>query len=949
MLEDELKLNYFLDNGFTRIKCESCGVNFWALDPDLKRCGDTPCNEYGFIDNPPIPEKYNPNTMRETYLGFFEKLDHTVLKRYPVVARWRDDIYLTIASIADFQPHVTSGTVEPPANPLVISQPCIRLVDLDVVGKSGRHLSNFEMVGHHAFNRKGREIYWKEQAVEYCHRFFTEALKIPPEFLTYREEPWVGGGNGGQAMEIIVKGLELATLVFMNLKADRNGSVELKGQRFSPMDMYIVDPGYGLERTVWASLGTPTIYEAIYPEMVADLMKELELSERFKQGTDEYSVLKEYSKLAGMMSFETDMSIMDIRKTIAAQLNERGFKVKVDDLVSMLQPLESIYAIADHTRCLGFMLGDGIVPSNVKAGYLARLVLRRTLRLMDELQLDRALTDLVDEQLDELKSDYPELIEMQSTIHEILKLETRRYRDTITKGKKLVKNFARSLKDAKLIPLEQLIEFYDTHGIHPSIVEKVAMGEGYDVKVPDNFHALISERHSSDRPEQEINEKLYDLPETKPLYYEDVNLNDFTAEIIHVDPPYIIFDQTIFYPEGGGQPSDIGTLTVPDLKASYDIVDVQKSGSVIRHKIAQSDQTKGEPEFADLKKGMKVSGNLDWNRRLSLMQHHSSTHIILGAARKVLGEHVWQAGAQKAVDRARVDITHYAKITSEQLREIEIVANTTVLEARPITANWFNRDEAEKKYGFRLYQGGVPPGKLIRVVEIADFDVEACAGTHCESTSQVGTIKVLRSDRIQDGVERLEFSSGLSAIRNIQDQEKVLTEASAVYSVLPEQLPKTASRFFSEWKAQRKELVELRGKGAASKLGSMLAKARTIEGTDIKLIIHLEASGEQVEKNQFDALTALGREISEKKDDSDTPGKIIAALGCNFSGAKLIIACSPELKINCSELINEPAKIISGKGGGRPELAVGGGKDPSKLKEALDLAAEIIENKVKEQ
>ena len=250
MIEDELKLNYFDSIGFTRRQCKSCGINFWAADPDLDLCGDTPCNEYGFIGDPPIPKKYDTNSMRKLYLDFFEKLGHTVLKRYPVVARWRDDIYLTIASIADFQPHITSGIAEPPANPLIISQPCIRLVDLDVVGKSGRHLSNFEMVGHHAFNRKGKEIYWKEEATEYCYRFFTEGVKISPEQITFREEPWVGGGNGGQAFEIMVKGLELATLVFMNLKLDEKGKIELKGDHFSPMDMYIVDPGYGLERTV---------------------------------------------------------------------------------------------------------------------------------------------------------------------------------------------------------------------------------------------------------------------------------------------------------------------------------------------------------------------------------------------------------------------------------------------------------------------------------------------------------------------------------------------------------------------------------------------------------------------------------------------------------------------------------------------------------------------------
>jgi alanyl-tRNA synthetase len=211
------------------------------------------------------------------------------------------------------------------------------------------------------------------------------------------------------------------------------------------MDMNIVDPGYGLERTVWSSLGTATIYEAIYPEMVTGLASELGFGDRFKSGTESNDILREYAKLAGMLGFETSQSLTDIRRTIASQLSERGFKIEIDELKELLQPLESIFTITDHTRCLAFMLGDGIVPSNVKAGYLARLVLRRTLRLMDELELNHELTELVSGQLKTLERDFPELVEMQDTIQDILELETKRYRETISKGKKLVSNFAAKL------------------------------------------------------------------------------------------------------------------------------------------------------------------------------------------------------------------------------------------------------------------------------------------------------------------------------------------------------------------------------------------------------------------------------------------------------------------------------------------------------------------------
>jgi alanyl-tRNA synthetase len=605
----------------------------------------------------------------------------------------------------------------------------------------------------------------------------------------------------------------------------------------------------------------------------------------------------------------------------------------------LLEPLENIFTIADHSKCLAFMLGDGIVPSNVKAGYLARLVLRRSIRLIDELELDYSLVDLVDFQYDMLKRDFPELTEMKDTVFEILDLETKRYRETLSKGKKLIRSFAKGLKDTKEIPLEQLMEFYDSKGIHPNIVEKVARADGFEVTIPDNFHALISERHSSERPESAAEERIYDLPDTRRLYYEDVNLREFEGEVISVEPPHVILDSTIFYPEGGGQPSDIGTLRAPELDAEWDVTDVQKSGGVIVHKLETGGEGGKAPQL--LKKGMKVSGTLNWPRRLSLMQHHSSTHIILGSARKVLGNQVWQTGAQKFPDRARVDITHFAKITPEQLREIEITANRTVLEARKITAEWLDRSEAEKRYGFRLYQGGVPPGKSIRVVEIAGFDVEACGGTHCEVTTQVGAIKILRNERIQDGVERLEFATGLSAIRNIQKQEKILTDSSEILSVPTEQLPRTVQRFFTEWKSQRKELAELRERGAADNIDILAGRSELVEGTNVRLIYHLEADGEEIDRSRFEALSALGRELSDYKFGKGDE-KIAAVLGANFGGGKLILACNKDLEINCSTLIKEASRLIGGKGGGRPDFAVGGGPDASKIKEAMKKAKEDL-------
>ena len=272
---DGLKFQTLIDRGYDRRTCEVSGLPYWSCDPNRTTSGDTDQDPYTFIGHPILPgfdERGHAlkERMREAFLSAFEATEHTRVEPYPVLARWRDDIHLTIASIADFQPHVTSGLAEPPANPLTISQPCIRLTDVDAVGRSGRHLTTFEMMAHHVFNRPddGVEHYWIETCVDLCHRLLTDTFGIDPNEVTYVENPWSGGGNAGAAVEVIVGGLELATLVFMDLEEHPEGDVEIKGLRYRTMPLQIIDTGYGLERFCWAAAGTPTIYEAIYPESV---------------------------------------------------------------------------------------------------------------------------------------------------------------------------------------------------------------------------------------------------------------------------------------------------------------------------------------------------------------------------------------------------------------------------------------------------------------------------------------------------------------------------------------------------------------------------------------------------------------------------------------------------------------------------------------------------------
>ena len=283
-----VEVPYLVQAGLLRKQCEVSRLWFWTSDEMRKTCGDTKEDEYSFIGSPSIKGFSQlgtdlKNAVKKAFQSFFEKNGHTFVKRYPVIARWRDDIHLTIASIADFQPHVTSGMVDPPENPLVISQPCIRLVDIASVGRSGRHLTTFDMMAHHAFNKphEGVNHYWINDCVKLCHELMTDVFGISEKEITYVENPWSGGGNAGAAVEVIVSGLELATLVFMNLESDPKGDIEINGVQYREMPLQIIDTGYGLERICWAASGTPTIYDAIYPDMIQHIKQLADIKEKW--------------------------------------------------------------------------------------------------------------------------------------------------------------------------------------------------------------------------------------------------------------------------------------------------------------------------------------------------------------------------------------------------------------------------------------------------------------------------------------------------------------------------------------------------------------------------------------------------------------------------------------------------------------------------------------------
>lgn len=897
-LHKEYDLQYFHTNGYVRKKCKACGDYFWTLDNEAECCGDQPCVKFSFVNHPLTKKSLSLAEVRENFLSFFEHHNHSRLhypetgQRCPVIARWRSDIYLTIASIADFQPHVTSGVVPPPANPLVISQPCIRLNDLDEVGRSGRHLTTFEMMGHHAFNKNINEIYWKEETVAYCDEFFKKKIGIPREAINYKEQLWIGGGNAGPCVEVLAGGLEIATLVFMNMKEDDQGTISLEGKKYSANPLNIVDTGYGLERIAWVTTGTPTVYETAIPQMIKFIL----------DNTTDHS------------------------------------------------DLSTLYALADHTKCLSFMLGDGIVPSNVKAGYLARLIIRRSLRFLEKLKLTMNLRDLVDLQVHFLEKEFPELEKHKDEIGEILDIETKRFIDTLSKGEGLIK---RILKEKESIDASALIMLYDTHGVPPDVVQNIAKNEGATVVIPRNFDSMIAELHSHEKIEEGPQEIRVDLPPTHQLYYDDHYAKEFDATVVWketgVKGTEVILDTTAFYPEGGGQPADKGILLFQGKKIP--VIHVEKIGNSILHLLEQP-----------VNVGEKVHGIIDWEQRYTLMKHHTGTHVVNAALRKLFGDHIWQAGSQLGVTEARFDFAHYKPIAEDEIKKIENQANTFIRQAIPVEKKVMERNDAERTYGFRLYQGGVPPGNLIRVLNIPGIDVEACGGTHLNNIGEIERIRILKTERIQDGVNRITFAAGkmadlyqkeetvlfhriiklLSSLYTIQHRDDIseqLRESAKIFSVSIDQLEKTLQRFlqevekrditpaaslfdactnlFNEWKGAQKQKRAV----SSDYVERLKQEAVQISGTPIKIITALV---------ETDGIKTAGAIISE-------PGYVVHI----YDGKKLTSAASEEIDIDLRQIAPEIGKLLGGSGGGKPKLTQSGGPNKENIKKALETAKQL--------
>ncbi|HEX6378616.1 MAG TPA: alanine--tRNA ligase-related protein, partial [Nitrososphaeraceae archaeon] len=816
----------------------------------------------------------------------------------PVVCRWREDLYYTIASIVDFQ-RVMNGKIvfEIPRNPLVVPQMCLRFNDIENVGITGRHYTSFCMVGQ-TCNADAPGGYWKDRCMELDHSLLTDVLGIKSEEITFVEDVWMGAGAFGYSLEYFVRGLELGNAVFTEFEGDENN--------YRTLDNKIIDMGAGLERLSWITLGSPTSYDATFGPIFKKLVdiigididsKSEFLSRYFKKVSEKYS------------NYENDPRLLKIN--IA---NELG--LSYEDLEKIVLPVETLSIIADHTRTLLFAISDGSLPSNVGGGYNLRIILRRTLALLARLGWKLDLQDVMDLHMEYLKPMYPELKEHKNDVRKIMQIESDRY----SSSKERMYSIASSMRESKKKPsVEDLIRMYESDGITPDLLLETGVIE----KIPPDFYVKLAQLHTTHEPiPVPVIETGTDIKPTKLLYYEDESIREFDAKILKIlKGKYLILDKTAFYPRGGGQEPDFGTIE------GIKVIDVIKQDNLVLHKI--------QAPSKDLQDNKIVHGIVDNVRRQAITKNHSATHILNSAARNNLGSWIWQNSAFKDENYARLDITHHSALTKQEIKQIENTANEVVQRNLAININVFERSNAEEKYTFRIYQGGAVPSNNVRIVNIDGWDVEACGGTHVNKTGEIGLIKILKTERIQDGVVRLEFVSGNKALQYVQSQDSQLLHIAQSLGSSREKLIESFDKVTLENDQMKRKFRVL-----INRFSDNMAAIVTQQATRTKSALKVYGTFDNLMGDEY--YIALG----EKSVNID-PFLVYVALVQDHERIKVIVFVGDESRkiIKASSIAKEISLKLGGTGGGGTDkFAQGGGKDKSKINECLKNLENLITN-----
>ncbi len=870
------------------------------------------------------------NELREMFLSFFESKGHLRLPSFSLVPQNDKSILLINAGMTPMKPWF-KGEEEPPRRRVCTCQKCIRTGDIENVGKTARHGTYFEMLGNFSFGD-----YFKHEAIAWSWEFLTEVVGLEPDRLY----PSIYL-NDDEAFDIWNKEVGIPAERIFRFGKEDNFWEHGSGPCGPCSEIYYDrGPEYGC--------GKPGCTVGCDCDRYIEIWNNV-FSQFDNDGHGNYTELKQKNIDTGMglerlacvcqnvdSLFDVD-TVMNITHKVSELTGAHYGETEKRDV--------SLRVITDHIRSATFMICDGILPSNEGRGYVLRRLLRRAARHGKLLGVnDPFLYQVVDTVIHENEGQYPDLREKQTYITKVIRTEEENFGRTIDGGMKIFSDLLAEHKQKleKIFSGADAFRLYDTFGFPIDLTMEMAADEGLSVD-ENAFQKLMKEQKERAR---EARKALGDLGWAGVEFGKDVPATEFVgydhsecdAKIVAIvadeelreevaagAEAVVVLDQSPFYAEMGGQVADHGTITADGVV--FTVTDVQKNkGGKFMHY--------GHLAQGVLHVGDTVHAAIDMERRKAIQRAHSTTHLLDAALKKVLGDHVHQAGSLVEPDRLRFDFTHFEAISPEELRQVEELVNDAVLEGYPVVTEVLPIEEAKKKGAVAMF--GEKYGETVRVVEMSDFSVEFCGGTHVDNTAKAGPFRIKSESSVASGVRRIEATCGKLSLKAMESSQGVLSRAAQFLKTAPSGLLERMEQQANEMKQLRQALEKFKAEASLGEARQFLASAKTVKD------LHVLATT----RNGVD--TAELRTMGDFLRDKD-PKAVAVIASINGEKITFLAVCGKEAVargIKAGDLVRHVSAICGGKGGGKPDSAMGGGSDPLKVDDALASVDDFVSEKL---
>ena len=875
-------------------------------------------------------EKFGLNQLREMFLSFFETKGHLRLPSFSLIPQNDPSLLLINAGMSPMKTWFT-GEEEPPRHRVCTCQKCIRTPDIENIGKTARHGTYFEMLGNFSFGD-----YFKHEAIAWSWEFLTspewvgmDPDRLYPSVYVDDDEAWNIWHN-----EIGIP----ADRIFRFGKEDNfweHGSGPC-----GPCSEIYYDRGekYGC--------GQPGCTVGCDCDRYVEIWNNV-FTQFNNDGNNNYTELTHKNIDTGMGLERLAMVCQDVNSLFDVD-TVMNITNKVSEITGAhygesYEKDVSLRIITDHIRSSTFMIGDGVLPSNEGRGYVLRRLLRRAARHGKLLGVNEPfLYRVCDMVIHENQLAYPDLVEKRDYITRIIHMEEDNFAKTIDGGLRIFSDMLSGHKERgeTVFSGADAFKLYDTYGFPLDLTRDMASEENMTVD-EDAFNELMKQQRQRARAARSSDETAWagldlglDNTPTQFTGYDHtadtgsilaiVVGDELRGEIAEGDKAMIVLDKTPFYAEMGGQAADHGTISTET--GVFQVTDVQKNngGKFLHH---------GYMKFGCLTVGETVSCQLDMERRHAIMRAHSCTHLLHKALRTVLGEHVEQAGSLVEPDKLRFDFTHFAPITAEEIQRVDELVNDAILEGMDITTVETSQSEAKKMGATALF--GEKYGDVVRVVSMGDFSIELCGGTHLSNTARVGSYRTVSEFSIASGVRRIEAVVGKEALRRDHERYSLLSHVANELKTNPAELKHKVEQFIAEQKENRRLIDKLRDRLAAGEVDRFLFGAKDVKG--LKVITSVVGS------MQTSELRKLGDTVRAKSDD-------VVAVFAAVDGEKITLQCvcgkaAVKRGVKAGDIIREITRIVGGSGGGKPDSAMGGGRDLLKLDDALAAVDDLVNAK----